>query len=150
MKRWKIFVGLAAALAALAVVATEPHGASPIDLYFHDVYFVVPTPQVALIFGVLSAAVCFGALRLTPHRPNHLLGLGGFALVAFSCSVLLVLSAFRNWQDSQQINWQVYVLAVAGSSFVLGFVVLSASLVWTLAWTLVRIARTHDKTRLGG
>src|ERR1700720_2487509 len=116
MKRWKIFAGLAAALAALGVVAPEAHGAAPIDLYFHDVYFVVPTPQVALIFGVLSAAVCFGALRLTPHRPNHLLGLGGFALVAFSCSVLLVLSAFRNWQDSQQINWQVYVLAVAGSS----------------------------------
>jgi hypothetical protein len=149
MKRWKIFAGLAAAL-ALAVVAAETHGTSPLDLYLHDTYFVVPTPQVGLIFGVLSAAVCFGALRLTPHRPNHLLGLGGFALVAFSCSVLLVLSAFRNWQDSQQINWQVYVLAVAGSSFVLGFVVLSASLVWTLAWTLVRIARTHDKTRLGG
>jgi hypothetical protein len=143
MKLWKIFAGLAAAL-ALAVVAAEAHGTSPLDLYLHDTYFVVPTPQVALIFGVLSAGVCFGALRLTPHRPNHLLGLGGFALVAFSCSVLLVLSAFRNWQDSQQINWQVYVLAVAGSSFVLGFVVLSASLVWTLAWTLLRIARSHD------
>ena len=150
MKRWKIFAGLAAALAALGVVAAETHGTAPIDLYFHDVYFVVPTPQVALIFGVLSAAVCFGALRLTPHRPNHLLGLGGFALVAFSCSVLLVLSAFRNWQDSQHLSWQVYVLAVAAYSFVFGFVVLSASLVWTLAWTLVRIARTHDKTRLGG
>jgi hypothetical protein len=149
MKRWKIFAGLAAALAALAVVAAETHGTS-IDLYLHDTYFVVPTPQVALIFGVLSAVVCFGALRLTPHRPNHLLGLGGFALVAFSCSVLLVLSTFRNWQDSQHIDWQVYVLAVAGSSFALGFVVLSASLVWTLACTLVRIARTHDKTRLGG
>jgi hypothetical protein len=141
MKRWKILAGLAAALAALAVVAAEIHGTSPIDLYLHDVYFVVRGPQVALIFGVLSAAVCFGALRLTPHRPNHLLGLGGFALVAFSCSVLLVLSAFRNWQDSPRITWPVYVLAAAGYFFVVGFVVLSASLAWTLAWTLVRVAR---------
>ena len=116
MKRWKIFAGLAAALAALAVVAAETHGTSPVDLYFHDVYVVVPTPQVALIFGVLSAAVCFGALCLTPQRPNHLLGLGGFALIAFSCSVLLALSAFRNWQHLQHHTWRVYVLAVSGYS----------------------------------
>ena len=61
MKRWKIFAGLAAAL-ALAVVAAETRGTSPLDLYLHDTYFVVPTPQVALIFGVLSAAVLFRCL----------------------------------------------------------------------------------------
>jgi hypothetical protein len=116
----------------------------PLRLTGHHQLICICTTCISLIFGVLSAAVCFDALRLIPHRANHLLGLGGFALVAFSCSVLLVLSAFRNWQDSQHHTWLVYVLAVAGYSFVFGFVVLSASLVWTLAWTLVRIAWTHD------
>ena len=96
MKRLKKFAGLAAALVVFTVVAAETHGTPPVDLHFHDVYFVVDAPQLALIFGVISAEVYFGALRFTPHRPNHLLVLGGFALAGFSCSVLLVLSALKN------------------------------------------------------
>lgn len=91
---------MAAALVALAVIAAETHGTSPFYLYFDGMYFVADTRQVALIFGVVSAAVCFSALCFTPHKPNHFLGLGGFGLAAFSSSVLLVLSAFKNGQDS--------------------------------------------------
>jgi hypothetical protein len=145
MKRWKIFAGLGTAYVAFAVVAAETHGTSPFDLYIHDVYFIVDTPQLALIFGVISAAVCFSALRFTPHRPNHLLGLGGFALVGFSCSVLLVVSALKNWQDLPYLHaWQVYGLSVAVYCLLSGILLLVASLVWTLVWTSVRIVRTHN------
>ncbi len=126
------------ALALVALIVAGTHGETP--LYLHEVYFLVDTPMTVLFLAVLAVAACFAVFRLSQHSLNRGLGLIGVTLALLACSVFLLVSASEKWYWPFH-NWQIYSLSVGVYCFLLGSILVSASVIWTLSWTLYRTIR---------
>lgn len=142
MQRRKLLAGTGIILAVLSVGLAGLRAGPSLDLYLHDVYFVVSPLHVlilSLLLSAITALIYFAGSRFTPHGFNTLLALTGLVLTA-SSSVVCAAADFLRW-DFQWHPWLVYGLAVTGVFAVLGFALLSTSLLWTLLWNLLRVAR---------
>lgn len=142
MQRRKLLAGTGIILAVLSVGFAGLRAGPSQDLYLHDVYFVVAPLHVLILSFLLSGIavlVYFAGSRFTPRGFNRLLALTGLVLTA-SSSVICAAAGFLRW-DFQWHPWLVYGLVEAGLFAVLGFALLSTSLLWTLLWNLLRVAR---------
>lgn len=140
MKLRNVLFGLAGTLAVIAIVVGKIHGASPVDIYLHDLYFVVPAPSVVLFLLLLAAAGYYAVSRFPSHRFNHYLAVIGFAVVLLASAVFLIVSGSRYWYWPLR-DWQVYSLMAGVFCLLLGGVLVSASVIWTLCSTLYRTFR---------
>ena len=142
MQRWKLLVGIGITLALLALAFGQLRGGPPIDLYLHDVYFVVAPLHVLILTLLLcgiAALVYFAGSHFTPHGFSRLIAFTSLALMT-SSSVVCIAAAFLRW-DFPRHPWLVYGLFAAGILFVLGFALFSGCLLWTLFCNLLRFAR---------
>jgi hypothetical protein len=144
----KLLGGLASALAVLALVAAV-RTISPIDVYFHDVYFVVGPSGFSLLDALLCgtlAVIYFAISRWKLQPPNQLVGLAGFTLIVISLITFFAASIlFR--EDSLPHDSHLYALFGALYGFLFGLVLLAANIAWAFAWTMLSKVRSHLSSR---
>lgn len=141
MKLRKILFGLASAVAIIAVVVGKTRGAHPLDIFLYHVYLVVDAPSLALFLVALAAAGYYVVCRLSSRRFDHDLGLVGFALVAFAAVAFLTVSWSKSWPLH---DWWAHAVSSAVYCFLLGSILLTA----LVAWTLMRAVASGLRSRL--
>jgi hypothetical protein len=142
MQRRKLLTGTGIILAVLSVGFVWLRAGPSQDLYLHDVYLVVAPLHVlilSLLLSGIAALVYLAGSHFTPHGFNRLLAVTGLVLTG-SSSVVCTAAGFLRW-DFQWHSWLVYGLVLAGLFAVLGFAFVSTSLLWTLLWNFLRVAR---------
>lgn len=151
MQRRKRLAGTGIILALLALAFAwmrsgpllhlySSHG---VDLYLHDVYFVVAPLHVLILSLLLSGSAVllyFASYHFMPHGFNRLLAFASLALMTSSC-VVVCIAAGLLLRDFPPHPWLLYGFFAAAIIFVLGLALFSTCLLWTLLCNLLRFAR---------
>jgi hypothetical protein len=138
MQLRKPLVGTGTVLAVLSVGFAAIRGGPSQDLFLHDVYVFVAPLHILILSLLLSGIAALGS-HFTPHSFNRLLALASLAVTASSSVVFTAAGALR-W-DFPRHPWLLHGLFLADVFLVLGFALFSISLLWTLLWNALRIAR---------
>jgi hypothetical protein len=151
MQRRKLLAGTGIILALSALAfgwmrsgpLLDVHSSHGVDLYLHDVYFVVSPLHILILSLLLSGSAVllyFAGYHFTPHGFTRSLTFASLALMTSSC-VVVCIAAGLLLRDLPPHPWLLYSLFAAAILFVLGFALFSTCLLWALLSNLVRVAR---------